>query len=89
VIATHCARLAGSTSQDALWTAATALERSTLFGGFKIDAGSGAQVKHRTVLVRWSGGELAGAGSPGSRGAAVNGRSLDADGERTAANRLD
>ena len=88
IIATHCARLAGSTSRDDLWAAAAALETSTLFGGFKIDPESGAQVRHRTVLVRWTGGELVPAGSLGSRGGAVNGRTLDADGERTAANKL-
>ena len=59
VIATHCVRLAGSTNRDALWAAAAALETSTLFGGFKIDAGSGIQVKHRTVLVCWTDGKLA------------------------------
>jgi ABC-type branched-subunit amino acid transport system substrate-binding protein len=58
VIATSCARLAGGTSRDALWAAAAELETSTLFGGFKIDPGSGAQVKHQTVLVRWVDGEL-------------------------------
>jgi DDE superfamily endonuclease len=34
------------------------LETSTLFGGFKIDPHTGAQVSHRTVLVRWAGREL-------------------------------
>jgi hypothetical protein len=58
VIATHCARLAGGTGRDALWAAAAALETSTLFGGFKVDPESGVQIKHRTVLVRWTDGEL-------------------------------
>ena len=57
VIAVHCATLAGSTGRDALWAAAAGLETSTLFGGFRIDAGSGSQVKHQTVLVRWADGE--------------------------------
>jgi ABC-type branched-subunit amino acid transport system substrate-binding protein len=57
VIATHCARMAGGTSRDALWAAAADLETSTLFGAFRIDAGSGAQVKHQTVLIRWTDGE--------------------------------
>jgi ABC-type branched-subunit amino acid transport system substrate-binding protein len=64
VIATHCARLAGSTSRDALWASAADLETSTLFGAFKIDPRSGAQVKHQTVLVRWTEGKLAPAGAP-------------------------
>jgi len=58
VIATHCARLAGSTSRGDLWAAASELETSTLYGGFKIDPESGAQVLHQTVLVRWTGGKL-------------------------------
>ena len=66
VIATHCARLAGGTNRDALWAAAGELETSTLFGDFKIHAGSGTQVKHRTVLVRWTDGELAPADLPAS-----------------------
>lgn len=59
IIATHCVRLAESTSRDDLWTAAADLETSTLFGAFKIDPRSGAQVNHRTVLVRWAGGKPA------------------------------
>lgn len=57
VIATRCARLAACTSRAALWAAAADLETSTLFGGFRIDPGSGAQVKHQTVLVQWADGE--------------------------------
>lgn len=58
VIAVHCAGLAGGASRDGLWEAAASLETSTLFGGFKIDPGSGTQVKHQTVLVRWTDGDL-------------------------------
>jgi ABC-type branched-subunit amino acid transport system substrate-binding protein len=76
VIATRCAGLAGGTHRDALWAAAANLETSTLFGGFRIDPETGAQVKHQTVLVRWADGKL--------RPVAI-GRSLDTDGERTAA----
>jgi ABC-type branched-subunit amino acid transport system substrate-binding protein len=57
-IAAHCARLAGGLGRDDLWEAAASLETSTLFGGFKIDPGSGTQVKHQTVLVRWTDGDL-------------------------------
>jgi Periplasmic binding protein len=57
VIATHCARLAGGTSRETLWAVAADLETSTLFGGFRVDPGSGAQIRHRTVLVRWTDGE--------------------------------
>jgi Periplasmic binding protein len=58
VIATHCARLAGSTNRSDLWAAAGEMETSTLYGGFKIDPRSGAQVLHQTVLVHWTGGKL-------------------------------
>jgi ABC-type branched-subunit amino acid transport system substrate-binding protein len=57
VLATHCAKLAGNVSRQSLRAAATELDTSTLFGGFKIDPAIGAQVKHRTVLVRWTRGE--------------------------------
>jgi ABC-type branched-subunit amino acid transport system substrate-binding protein len=58
VLASHCVRLAGNTSRAEVWAAAAGLQTSTLFGGFRIDPASGAQVEHQTVLVRWTGGEL-------------------------------
>ena len=64
VIAAHCARRAGGASREGLWEAAASLETSTLFGDFKIDPGSGIQVRHQTVLVRWADGELLPAGAP-------------------------
>jgi hypothetical protein len=54
VLATHCARLAKGTSRTPLWSAATALETSTLFGSFKIAPDTGVQVSHRTVLIQWT-----------------------------------
>jgi ABC-type branched-subunit amino acid transport system substrate-binding protein len=57
VLADHCARQAGSTDREQLWRAATALDTSTLFGSFKIDQTSGAQIGHQTVLVQWVGRE--------------------------------
>lgn len=57
-IASHCANLAGATAPDALWSAAASLDTSTLFGGFRIDPETGAQTRHETVLVRWSGDTL-------------------------------
>jgi hypothetical protein len=53
VIAAHCVRLAGGTSQESLWQAARGLETRTLFGGFRIDP-SGVQVGHDAALVRWT-----------------------------------
>jgi hypothetical protein len=64
VIATHCARLAGSTNRGDLWAAAGELETSTLYGGFKIDHESGAQVLHQTVLLRCTAGKLGPVSAP-------------------------
>jgi ABC-type branched-subunit amino acid transport system substrate-binding protein len=58
VLATRCAELAGSLDRDALWAAAASLDTTTLLGRFKIDASTGAQVKHATVLVQWRGDTL-------------------------------
>jgi hypothetical protein len=59
VIAAHCARRAGSTARGQLWAQVTVLDTATLFGGFRIDPVTGAQVKHQVVLVRWMPGGLA------------------------------
>jgi ABC-type branched-subunit amino acid transport system substrate-binding protein len=61
VLATHCAQVAGSVEPDPLWSTAARLDTSTLFGVFGIDPTSGLQSKHETVLVRWTGEELAAA----------------------------
>jgi hypothetical protein len=58
VVALRCAELAGSTGHADLWAAATGLETSTLFGPFGIDAQNGAQLRHQTVLTRWTAGKL-------------------------------
>lgn len=80
VIATHCAELTGSTDREGLWEAAVGLDTSTLLGGFKIDPGSGTQIKHRTTLLRWASGQLA---PVDAAEVAANGRTSDADGERS------
>jgi branched-chain amino acid transport system substrate-binding protein len=58
-LAMHCVRRAGSTAPEPLWAQAAALDTETLFGGFKIDPVTGAQIKHKAVLVRWADGGLA------------------------------
>ena len=58
-LAVYCARQAGTTAPQRLWAEAAALDTGTLFGAFKIDPMTGAQVKHEAVLVRWADGELA------------------------------
>lgn len=57
-LAVHCARQTGSTERTRLWSAATALDTSTLYGSFKIDQVTGAQIGHRTVLTQWIDGKL-------------------------------
>jgi branched-chain amino acid transport system substrate-binding protein len=56
-LALHCAHVAGSAEPGELWAAATGLHTSTLYGEFRIDRTSGAQLGHAPVLVRWDGGE--------------------------------
>jgi ABC-type branched-subunit amino acid transport system substrate-binding protein len=57
VLAAHCARAAGSTRREDLWTIAASLDTSTLFGQFKIDPHTGTQINHQTVLIRWKDSE--------------------------------
>ena len=57
-IAAHCARVTGSSDVEALWRAAAGLDKTTLFGAFRIDPSTGLQVGHETTLVRWSGAAL-------------------------------
>jgi len=64
IVATRCAELAGSVAPAALWAAAAALRTTTLFGGFGIDATTGLQVEHGTVLGRWTAAGLEPAGAP-------------------------
>jgi hypothetical protein len=52
VIAGHATRLAGSTAREPVWSVATRLDTSTLFGLFAVDPVTGAQAKHETALVR-------------------------------------
>jgi ABC-type branched-subunit amino acid transport system substrate-binding protein len=64
VIASHCARLAGSSRREELWSAAAGLDTSTLFGGFRVDPVTGTQVKHEMSLVRWTRGAAVPANAP-------------------------
>jgi Periplasmic binding protein len=58
-VAAYCVRRTGTTAPQRLWAEAAALDTETLFGGFKIDPITGAQLKHEAVLVRWGLGGLA------------------------------
>lgn len=53
-IALHCAMQIGKTDPGQLWQAARDLDTSTLYGAFKIDQATGAQLSHRTVLLQWN-----------------------------------
>jgi hypothetical protein len=54
ILGAHCARQTGTIARKALWASAVALDTDTLFGDFKIDAITGSQEKHKTVLVEWT-----------------------------------
>lgn len=54
VLATHCARAAGSVARESLWARAAALRTTTMFGAFSIDPASGIQLGHQMALVRWT-----------------------------------
>jgi hypothetical protein len=56
IIATHCAELAGSTSRENLWAAALQLEKSTLYGSFKIDP---LQAPRWPIRQSWFAGQAA------------------------------
>jgi len=59
VVAAHCARQAGTTAPEQLWFQAAALDTVTLFGRFRVNPVTGAQVGHEAALVRWTPGGLA------------------------------
>lgn len=56
-LAVSCAERAGGTSRTALWSAATSLRATTMFGDFAVDPVTGAQVGHRMSLVCWRDGK--------------------------------
>lgn len=56
-LALDCLRRTGTGERAALFAAATGVQPRTLFGAFQADPRTGAQLAHRTVLVRWPGPE--------------------------------
>lgn len=56
VIAGWCAHDAGSSDDAALLNAAQALDCTTLFGRFRLDPTTGAQVGHQVLTVQWQDG---------------------------------
>jgi branched-chain amino acid transport system substrate-binding protein len=57
-LALHCAQLARSAEPGAVWAVASGLETTTLYGAFKIDPQTGAQLGHAPVLLRWRSDDL-------------------------------
>jgi branched-chain amino acid transport system substrate-binding protein len=55
LIAAHCLRTAGSARDQDVRAAALALDRTTLFGPFRVD-GRGAQIGHEVLTVQWQDG---------------------------------
>ncbi|MBW8804054.1 MAG: ABC transporter substrate-binding protein [Catenulisporales bacterium] len=48
---------AAMAAPDGLWRAVAALDITTVFGRFRIDADTGEQTGHEAVLTRWHGGQ--------------------------------
>ncbi|MGH4016891.1 MAG: hypothetical protein ACRDSL_23775 [Pseudonocardiaceae bacterium] len=67
VLATHCVRVTGSTARENLWSVAADLQTTTMYGAFRMDPLTGAQLGHETTLVRWAGNGLALAPAPHQR----------------------
>lgn len=57
-LAVQCVNRAESTCREVIWATSAALDSSTLYGAFRIDDTTGAQLGHQTVLTRWIDGEL-------------------------------
>jgi branched-chain amino acid transport system substrate-binding protein len=53
----HCVHLAGGHADADLRTIADQVSCRTFYGAFRLEAGSGIQVGHETLLVQWQGGE--------------------------------
>jgi branched-chain amino acid transport system substrate-binding protein len=57
LILQRCVASAGTCADSALRPAAEALTCQTFYGDFRLEAGTGRQVGHETVLVQWQAGE--------------------------------
>lgn len=57
LILQRCLTLTGTRLDADLRTAADVLDCRTFYGNFRLDAETGVQVGHETVLVQWQGGE--------------------------------
>ena len=57
LILTECIRRASSLDDEKLRNTACDLDCNTFYGRFRIDSRSGMQTGHRTLLIRWQGGQ--------------------------------
>ncbi|CAN5145916.1 hypothetical protein BH20ACT9_BH20ACT9_07210 [soil metagenome] len=56
VVAARCLRDAGAGDDKAVFTAASRLRCTTLFGAFRLDADTGLQAGHKVLTVQWQNG---------------------------------
>lgn len=54
VLAAHCARAGRSTARTDVWAVAAELRATTVYGPFRIDPRTGAQLDHETTHVVWT-----------------------------------
>ena len=64
IIWAECARQAGTLKDDRLRQTAAELDCNTFYGRFRIDPGTGRQIGHRILLIRWQQGRKALVGGP-------------------------
>jgi len=57
LVLTECIRRASSLDDEKLRNTACDLDCNTFYGRFRIDSRSGMQTGHRTLLIRWHGGQ--------------------------------
>src|SRR6266702_8343116 len=57
LVLTECIRRASSVDDEKLRNTASEVDCNTFYGRFRIDSRSGMQTGHRTLLIRWQGGQ--------------------------------
>ena len=57
LVLTECIRRASSLGDEKLRNTASDVDCNTFYGRFRIDSRSGMQTGHRTLLIRWQGGQ--------------------------------
>ncbi|PYV79095.1 MAG: hypothetical protein DMG96_05360, partial [Acidobacteria bacterium] len=57
LVLTECIRRTSSLDDEKLRNTASDVDCNTFYGRFRIDSRSGMQTGHRTLLIRWQGGQ--------------------------------